>query len=44
MKHYWETVVVRNYQNADFSLKNKFIVLFIIIFGTLSFRRPIYGA
>ena len=26
-----------NYQNAYCSLKNKFIVLFIIIFGTLSF-------
>jgi len=25
-------------KNADCSLKNKFIVLFIIIFGTLSFR------
>ena len=31
-----ETVMVWNYQNADCSFKN-FIVLFIIIFGTLSF-------
>jgi len=30
--------MVRNYRNADFSLKkNKFIVLCIIIFGTFSF-------
>jgi len=28
---------VWNYQNADCSLRNKFIVLFIIIFGKLSF-------
>jgi len=32
-----ETVMVRNYQNADCSLKNKFTALFIIISGTLSF-------
>jgi len=36
-KQHSETVMVWNYQNADCSLKNKFIVLFIIIFGTLSF-------
>jgi len=29
--------MVWNYQNADCSFKNKLIVLFIIIFGTLSF-------
>ena len=29
--------MVRNYQNADCSLKNKFTALFIIISGTLSF-------
>jgi len=28
--------MVRNYQNSEW-LKNKFTVLFIIIFGTLSF-------
>jgi len=32
-----ETVMVANYQNADCSLKNKFVVLLIIICGTLSF-------
>ena len=33
-----ETVMVQKYRNADYSLnKNKFIVSFIIIFGTLSF-------
>jgi len=37
MKQHSETIVVWNYQNADCSLKNKFIVLFIIIIGTLSF-------
>jgi len=31
------TVIVRYYQNADAVLKDNFIVLFIIIFGTLSF-------
>ena len=35
IKQYSETVMVWNYQNADRSLKNKFIVLFIIIFDTL---------
>jgi len=34
MKQYSETVAVWNYQNADRSLENKFIVLFITIFGT----------
>jgi len=30
--------MVRNYQNADcMQFKNKFVVLFVIIFGTLSF-------
>jgi len=29
--------MVWNYQNADCSLKNKFIVLFITVIGTLSF-------
>jgi len=33
-KRHLGTVVVRNYQNADCSLKNKFIVLFTVIFGT----------
>ena len=32
-----ETVMLWHYQNANCSLKNKFIALFIIIFGTLSF-------
>jgi len=31
------TVIVRYYQNADAVLKDNFNVLFIIIFGTLSF-------
>jgi len=30
IKQHWETAIVRNYQNADHSLKNEFIVLFII--------------
>ena len=30
-------VMVCSYQHADCSLKNKFIVLFSILFGTLSF-------
>ena len=38
--------MVWNYQNADCSLKNKVIVLFIIIFGTVSFpihrRQPFH--
>jgi len=37
IKQLWETVMVRNYQNAHCSLKNKFIMLLIIIFHTLSF-------
>jgi len=38
VKQHSETVVVRNYQNVDFSLREKIIVSFIIIFfGTLSF-------
>ena len=32
-----ETVMVWNYQNADCSFKNTFIVSFTMIFGTLSF-------
>jgi len=32
-----ETVMVRNYQNADCALENEFTVLFVVIFGTLSF-------
>ena len=31
-KQHSETVMVWNYQNADCSLRNKFIVLFVIIF------------
>jgi len=41
IKQHSETVVVWNYQNADCSLKNKLIVSFVIIFGTLSF--PMYS-
>ena len=37
IKQHSETVMVLNYQNADCSLKNKRIVLFVMIFGTLSF-------
>ena len=38
VKQHSETVMVWNYQNADCSLKkNKFIVSFTVIFGTLSF-------
>jgi len=37
IKQHSETVMVWNYQNADCSLRKKFIVLFIITFGTLSF-------
>jgi len=29
--------MVRNYQNADCALENEFTVLFVVIFGTLSF-------
>jgi len=36
-----ETVMVRIYQYADCSLRKKFIVSFIIIFGALSF--PLYN-
>ena len=38
IKQHSETVMVWNYQNADCSLKSKFIVLLMIIFGTLSFH------
>ena len=37
IKQLSETVTVWNHQNADCSWKNKFIMLFSIIFGTLSF-------
>ena len=37
IKQHSETVIVRNYQNADCSLRKKFIVSFIIILGPLSF-------
>jgi len=37
VKQHSEAVMVLNYQNADCSLKNNFIVLFSITFGTLSF-------
>jgi len=37
IKQHMETVIVWNYQNADCSFKKKFTVLFIIIFGTVSF-------
>jgi len=40
-KQHSKTIMVRNYKNADCSLKNNFVVLFIIIFGTLSF--PVKG-
>jgi len=33
--------MVWNYQNADCSFENKFIVLFIIIFGTPTLSFPI---
>ena len=36
-KQHSETLTVWNYQDADCSLKNNFIVLFIIIFDTMSF-------
>jgi len=36
IKQHSETVMVRNYQNADCILRKKFIVSFVI-FGTLSF-------
>jgi len=32
------------YQNADCSLRKKFIVLFILIFGTLSFPVPTFSS
>jgi len=38
IKQHSETDRVCSYQNTDCSLENKFIVLFIIIFRTLSFR------
>jgi len=37
IKQHSETLMVWNYQNADCSLKKKFIVSFITIFGILSF-------
>ena len=37
VKQHSKTVMVWNYQNTDYNFKNKFIVLFIIIFGTISF-------
>jgi len=37
MKQHSGTVMVLNEQNADCSIKNKFTVLFTIIFGTPSF-------
>ena len=37
IKRYSETVMVRNSQNADGSLRKTIIVSFIIICGTLSF-------
>ena len=37
IKQHSETVMVWNYQNTDCSFKNKFILLFIVIFCTLSF-------
>jgi len=37
IKRHSETVTVRNYRIAHCSLKDKFVVLFIIIFGSLSF-------
>jgi len=37
IKQHSETVMVLNYRNADCTLKDKFLVPFIIIFGTLSF-------
>ena len=37
MSNSTETVMVRNYQNADCALENEFTVLFVVIFGTLSF-------
>jgi len=36
IKQHSETVIVLNYQSADYSLRKK-ILLFVIIFGTLSF-------
>ena len=36
IKQHSKTVMVRNCQNADCTFKNKFIVLFVIIFGTFS--------
>jgi len=36
--------MVRNYQNADCCLKNKYVVLFITVFGTLSFPAASHSA
>ena len=41
IKQHSKTVIVWNQQNADFNLRKKIIVSFIIIFGTLSFPIPI---
>jgi len=38
IKHHSETVMVRNYENADCSLRKKIIVSFIVIFGGTTFR------
>ena len=38
VKQHSETVMVRNYQNADCGLKNKFSESFTIIVGTVLFR------
>ena len=45
IKQHSGTVIVWNYQNANYSLRKKIIVSFIIIFGTLSFpiRHLVYG-
>jgi len=37
IKHHSETVMVWNYQTADCSFKDKYIVSIIIILGTLTF-------
>ena len=38
IKQHSETVVIRNYQNADCSLKINIFMLFIVTFATLSFH------
>ena len=37
MKQHSQTVIIRNYQNADCSLRKENLVPLIIISGTLSF-------